>query len=82
MTLEAKTKNILEDPKLVDKLIEWERLKVQASKFKKLDKELKANFKEIPQAVVGSFIIEGRSVQRPACHVKESNYWTVSIKRI
>ena len=79
------TRNALEitdDPETEQKIARWFELKPAKQEYDRLDKAIKAQFKEREKAVIGDYLIQGKMVQRKGYTVVDGEYWKTSISNI
>ena len=75
---------VIDDEELEKKLAIREELIGAVSEYNKIDKEVKARLREIPQAICGDYAITGKESVRKYAEQKarEITTWTVKIERI
>lgn len=73
---------LIEDPELEHKLDRRWELKAAKDEFDDLDKEIRDALKEKAEAVIGSFAIKGKWVDKKEYTVQASRYWSMTIKKI
>src|SRR3990167_349682 len=75
---------VIDDEELAKKLTIREELLGAFSEYNKIDKEVKARLREIPQAICGDYVIAGKegTIKRAAQEATEIKTWTVKIERI
>lgn len=71
---------LLNDPELELKLDRRGELKPLVDEFNELDKEIKEKLKEIPEVVIGNWIIKGKWIDKKEYTVQASRYWQMQIR--
>jgi CRISPR/Cas system-associated exonuclease Cas4 (RecB family) len=83
---QVNTDKFIEDPELEAKIDRWFELKgalkPMEKDFKEIDEYLKTRFKDIPQAVVGDWLIEGKLAERKGWVVQPFSFWDMKIKSL
>lgn len=73
---------ITDNEELAGKIMRWNELKPINSEYNKLDKELKATFKEQEKVLIGDYLITGKWIDRKGYAVDASRYWQTKIQTI
>ncbi|RJQ29185.1 hypothetical protein C4571_01995 [Candidatus Parcubacteria bacterium] len=73
---------IVDDAKLAVKLARREELKPLAKEYDAIDEEIKAAFKDIPEALCGDFIVKGKLVEYAASTKPAGSYWRCTVKKL
>ncbi len=73
---------LLDDPDLELKLDRRGELKPLVDEFNELDSEIKNRLKEIPEAVIGNWIIKGKWIDKKEYTVQATRYWQSIIRHL
>ncbi len=74
--------SLIDDPEIEMKLDRRGELKPMVDEYNELDREIKDRLKEIPEAVIGNWIIKGKWVDKKEYTVQASRYWQMTIRQL
>jgi CRISPR/Cas system-associated exonuclease Cas4 (RecB family) len=73
---------LLDDPEIEIKLDRRWELKPMADEFNELDREIKDRLKEIPEAVIGNWVVKGKWIDKKEYTVQASRYWQMTLRHL